>query len=143
MPSVRRFTPLPSSVDPMLESQVRALRTHTPRITEVPVLGRVPRMVFALAELAKTQDPEQARLTLEDAQSMLEEIDDPRTLAEARFAIGGALLALAEPSARVMLEDAGTLFEELGDDDAVMRVDAALREAEAAIEESPRSFQAR
>lgn len=127
----------------MLESQVRALRARTPRITEVPVLGRAPRMVFALAELAKTQDAQQAHLTLDDAQSLLDEIDDSRTLAEARFAIGCALLALAEPSARVMLEDAGTLFEELGDDEAVMRVDAALREAEATIEESPRSFQAR
>lgn len=127
----------------MLESQVRALRTHAPQITEVPVQGRVQRMVFALAELAKTQDPAQARMTLDDAEALLDEIHDSRTLAEARFAIGGALLALAEPSARVMLEDAGTLFEELGDDDAVMRVDAALREAEATIEESPRSFQAR
>lgn len=129
----------------MLESQVRALRTETPRITEVPALGRTPSLLFTLTELATTQaaagDDAQAKRTLDDAASLLRQIGDDRVLAEARFAIGRALLLLAEPSARVMLEDAGTLFEELDDEEAVMRVDAALREAEAMIEESPRSFQ--
>lgn len=60
--------------------------------------------------------------------------------AQARLALGRALLALEDAACREVLEDAGTSFEELGEAARVVEIDALLRRAAIAIEESPRSF---
>ena len=62
--------------------------------------------------------------------------------AKARHGLAKALLAVDDPSARAILEDAGELYEEIGDDRAMLAIDLALRQAQAAFEESPRSFHA-
>jgi hypothetical protein len=60
--------------------------------------------------------------------------------AQARVGLARALAMLGDPSARAVLEDAGTIFEELGDDVSVRAIDRELREIQATLEESPRSF---
>lgn len=63
--------------------------------------------------------------------------------ARARVGLAKALRTLSDPAARAIFEDAGELYEELGDERAVREIDLALRELQAELEESPRSFHAR
>jgi hypothetical protein len=76
------------------------------------------------------------------AASVFDEAGDLPDAARARFALGHAMLLLRDPAARAVLEDAGTIYEELGNEEAVLSIDRALRDAEAAFEESPGSFSA-
>lgn len=67
----------------------------------------------------------------------------PATLsgaAQARVGLARALVMLGDPFARAILEDAGTIYEELGDEEAVRAIDRELREIQASLDESPRSF---
>ena len=63
-----------------------------------------------------------------------------RSAAQARVGLARALFMLGDASSRAILEDAGTIFEEIGDDEAVHAIDRELREMQATLEESPRSF---
>lgn len=66
--------------------------------------------------------------------------DSLSAAAQARVGLARALTMLGDPSARAILEDAGTIYEELGDQAAVHAIDRELREIQAQLEESPRSF---
>jgi hypothetical protein len=150
MRPLRRSTPLPESSSPVsrarlasLESEARALYTSEAAGMVIP-RDAAGRILLVLAEMALHQaelgELTEARRSIEDATALLEEVTDLVVLGQARYALGRALTKLGDPKSRVMLEDAGTIFEELGDEEAVRRIDAALREAESRIEESPRSF---
>lgn len=79
----------------------------------------------------------EAAAAFDDAEPTPESLS---SAAQARLGLARALVMLGDPSARAVLEDAGTIFEELGDDEAVRAIDRELREIQAAVEESPRSF---
>jgi hypothetical protein len=109
------------------------------------MLGLLSEMAINHVAVGELDD---ARRVVADATRLLDAVAedaraDRRVAARARLGLGRALLALGNPAGRQLLEDAGTCFEELGDEAAVLAIDTALREAAAAIEESPRSFQAR
>lgn len=104
------------------------------------VLGAIARMA---AEYARNGNLDAARQAADEALAGFGDASDAGTIARASLDLGEALVILGDPTCREILEDAGTLFEDLGDDEGVVRVDALLRTAQATIEESPRSFQAR
>jgi hypothetical protein len=108
---------------------------------------RSDRLLGALAEMAVTfarcGELAAARHAADEALGMFRDAHDAAAIARASLDLGEALLVLGDPTCRELLEDAGTLFEDLGDEAAVLCVDALLRTAQASIEESPRSFQAR
>ncbi len=82
-------------------------------------------------------------LKLEEAVVRADLAGNRRASAQARLELGRALLTLEDAACREVLEDAGTTFEELGDAARVVEIDALLRRAAIAIEESPRSFHGR
>lgn len=85
-----------------------------------------------------------AKAAFQDAAAAFDDAEPtPRSLAsaaQARVGLARALVMLGDPSARAILEDAGTIFEELGDEEAVRAIDRELRDIQATLEESPRSF---
>lgn len=85
-----------------------------------------------------------AKAEFEEAAASFDEVEPTpvslRSGAQARVGLARALFMLGDPSARAVLEDAGTIFEEIGDDEAVIAIDRELREMQATLEESPRSF---
>jgi hypothetical protein len=90
--------------------------------------------------LVSLHEAHRAKERLEIAVESFDEIGAQAEAAKARFILARAMMLLRDPAARAVLEDAGTLFEELGDEEAVLAIDRALREVEADIAESPRSF---
>ena len=99
---------------------------------------------FGLAgSLLAAGEAHRAKAQLELAVALFDASGRAREGAKARRALAHALRRLGDPSARAVLEDAGTMFEGLGDEDAVVAIDRELRELEAEVEESPRSFHAR
>jgi len=104
------------------------------------VLAKVAQMA---AHYARIGQLDAARRAADEALAIFGDAHDRGTIARASLDLGAALIALGDPTCRELLEDAGTLFEDIGDEDAVLRVDAMLRTAQATIEESPRSFQMR
>lgn len=104
------------------------------------ILGTIAEMAVRYARLGEL---DAARRAADEALSAFGDATDAQAIAQASVDLGEALVILEDPTCREILEDAGTLFEDLGDDDGVRRVDLLLRRAEATIEESPRSFQAR
>lgn len=108
---------------------------------------RSDRVLGAIAEMAvryaRRGELDAARRAADEALSAFRDATDAGAIAQASVDLGEALVVLGDPTCRELLEDAGTLFEDLGDDDGIRRVDTLLRTAQATIEESPRSFQAR
>lgn len=85
-----------------------------------------------------------AKAAFEEAAASFDDVDPTpvslRSAAQARVGLARALFMLGDASSRAILEDAGTIFEEIGDDEAVHAIDRELREMQATLEESPRSF---
>lgn len=104
------------------------------------ILGAIARMA---AEYARKGNLDAARQAADEALAGFGDATDASAIARASVDLGEALVILGDPTCREILEDAGTLFEDLGDDEGIARVDQLLRAAQATIEESPRSFQAR
>lgn len=88
------------------------------------------------------EEAQRAKACFTTAARIFDSLRDLRKAADARVALAKALLALHDPSARAVLEDAGELYEELDDEQAARAIDFALRQANAELEESPRSFHA-
>jgi hypothetical protein len=84
-----------------------------------------------------------ARDCFEIAVRLFDGARDIAHAARARVALADALLALHDASARAVLEDAGELYEDIGDESSARAIDMALRQAQAELEESPRSFHVR
>ncbi len=92
--------------------------------------------------LLEIHEAHRARERFEAAIATFDERKLLASAAQARVGLARALTMLKDPVARAILEDAGTAFEELGNDAAARAIDVELREVEAELEESPRSFQA-
>lgn len=108
---------------------------------------RADRILGTIAEMAvryaRRGELDAARRAADEALSAFGDATDAQAIANASVDLGETLVVLGDPTCRELLEDAGTLFEDLGDEGGIRRVDALLRAAQATIEESPRSFQAR
>lgn len=108
---------------------------------------RSDRVLGAIAEMAvgyaRVGELDAARRAADEALRAFGDASDARVIAQASLDLGEALVLLGDPTSREILEDAGTLLEDVGDEDGIRRVDVLLRAAQATIEESPRSFQAR
>jgi hypothetical protein len=78
--------------------------------------------------------------SFELAKAFYDVLLDLRGAARARFGLARALRELHDPRARAVFEDAGEIFEALDDRTTVREIDRLLREMQAEIDESPRSF---